>query len=1033
MRKLFTLTFVFLISMTWLYGQSKTVTGTVKDSQSMMALPGVSVTISGQSGGTQTDEAGRFSLEATPTDSLVFSFVGFVSKTIIVGDKSQINVFLDDENLALEEVVVVGYGTQKKVDLTGAIGSVKAADIVKQPAMSAMQSIQGKVAGLNVTASEAPGSTPQVTIRGLGTALAGRNPLYIVDGFPMDNLNSINPSDIESIDVLKDASSASIYGVRASNGVIMVTTKKGKMGSIKIGYEGYVGMKNMLNQVKMADASQYIEYYNENIKGIGRGTLLNTSQSNNTNWFDEMLQNGTVYNNAINLSGGSEIVDYFVSVNNFTENGILDGSKFSRNTIRNNNTYKFLNNKLKFNQTLNLSFNKSTPKPYSSFNDAYRQTPLAPVMFDNGRYGTSIYNTTTGVAGYQTQPGESTGNLNSIGNPIYAIKRANQLNNSTRIQGGIEGEYQILDFLKINSRIGGTKIFSNERTFSDIKDAWLNGSPLRTEADFEKLKNDNPNVTQYANNSLSYKKNEDFRWQWETFLTFDKNFNGHQLNAVAGFSREKYNISNMLSGTGYDLLAQEQYWNIDMADPEYTKILNQTFYTPIALASYFGRVQYNYNSKYYATATFRRDGSSIFRSTGDYFENFPSFGIGWTISNEDFMKDNTVLNFLKLRANWGVLGNQDIPLNVSQLLTADGSSNLNYVFGPNQDLVLGAAFGSPAMPLKWEKTYETGVGLDFEMFDRKLSGSFDYYDKLNSNLLMNVIPILNSPFSNNFYDHGGKVRNNGIEVVLNWKNSISEDFNYNIGVNYAYNHNELKEVKPAYDGAYGGSLSNGQITKQIKANQPLYGWWMWETDGVWQNQDQIDNGVKYGSPRPGHLKYKDQNDDGVIDNRDKVFFGSYMPSSTYGVNLGINYKSVDFSLSGYGVAGNKIYNALKGTRINGGENITEETYLNRWTPTNNSNINPGADRDSYASNYYLESGNYFRINNITLGYTFKKLYNSTSNMRLYFTAQNPFMFTKYTGFSPEIPSDGNPQLTSGIELSAYPTTRNFLFGINVQF
>ena len=258
MRKLFTLTFVFLLSLTWLYGQNKTITGTVKDSQSMMALPGVSVTISGQSAGTQTDEAGRFSLEAAPTDSLVFSFVGYVSQSVVVGEKAQINIFLDDENLALEEVVVVGYGTAKKVDLTGAIGSVKAAEIVKQPAMSAMQSIQGKVAGLNITASEAPGSTPQVNIRGLGTALGGRNPLYIVDGFPMENLNSINPSDIESIDVLKDASSASIYGIRAANGVIMVTTKKGKAGSVKISYEAYAGMKNMLNKVKMADAIDYI-------------------------------------------------------------------------------------------------------------------------------------------------------------------------------------------------------------------------------------------------------------------------------------------------------------------------------------------------------------------------------------------------------------------------------------------------------------------------------------------------------------------------------------------------------------------------------------------------------------------------------------------------------------------------------------------------------------------------------------------------------------------------------------------------------
>ncbi|MGO3107412.1 MAG: SusC/RagA family TonB-linked outer membrane protein, partial [Sphingobacterium sp.] len=572
MRKLLTLTIAYLLSLSWLYGQSKNVSGTVKDSQNLMAIPGVSVSISGQTAGTQTDEAGRFSLEATPTDTLIFTFIGYNTQSVHVGDQTELAVFLDNQNTALEEVVVVGYGVQKKVDLTGAIGSVKADEIAKQPAMSAMQSIQGKVAGVNITASEAPGSTPQVVIRGLGTALGGRDPLYIVDGFPMDNINSINPADIESIDVLKDASSASIYGIRASNGVIMVTTKKGKAGTVKIGYEGYVGIKNMLNRVEMADASQYVNYYNENIAGIGNGTSLATGQRYNTDWFDEILETGVVYNNSVNISGGSEIVDYFLSANNFTENGIIDGSKHQRNTIRNNNVFKFLDNKLKFTQNLNLSFNKSTPKPYSAFNDAYRQTPLSPVLFDNGRYGTSIYNSTTGMAGYETAAGESTGNLNSAGNPVYEILRQNQLQNSTRIQGGIEGEYQILDFLKINSRIGATKVFENDRTYSDVKDAWLQSNPLRTNAEFEQLKADNPTSLSYVNNSLSYEKREDYRWLWETYLSFDKEFNGHHINAIAGFSREKFDIKNRISGLGYDVLPQEQYWNINNASLDYDKV-----------------------------------------------------------------------------------------------------------------------------------------------------------------------------------------------------------------------------------------------------------------------------------------------------------------------------------------------------------------------------------------------------------------------------------------------------------------------------
>ena len=1033
MRKLIILYLFLTTALSYGYAQVKTVTGTVKDSQSLVGLPGVTISKSDGTG-TQTDAAGRFTIQASPTETLTFRFIGYTAQTATVGAQETLDIFLISEDQALDEVVVIGYGTQKKVDLTAAIGSVKADDIVKQPAMSAMQSIQGKVAGLNITASEAPGSTPQVTIRGLGTALGGRNPLYIVDGFPLENLNSINPADIESIDVLKDASSASIYGVRAANGVIMVTTKKGKMGTVKIGYEGYVGTKSMLNKVKMADASQYISHYNENLKGLGSSDTLVYNQAYNTNWFNEILETGVVVNNSVNISGGSEIVDYFVSANNFTENGIIDGSKHVRNTVRNNNVFKFFNNKLKFNQNLNLTFNKSTPKPYSAFNDAYKQTPLAPVMFENGRYGTSIYNKTTGLAGYQSEGGQATGNLNSVGNPVYAIRRANELKNATQIQGGFEAEYQIFDFLKINSRIGGTKIFENERKFTDIKDAWLNANPLRTEAEFIREKEKDKNVVDYANNSLFYKKTEDFRWQWETFLSFDKNFSGHQVNAIVGFSRDKSNIKNELSGTGYDVRPMEQYWNLDMASSDYTKLVNQTFYTPVALASYFARAQYNWQSKYYVTATIRRDGSSIFKSSGKYFDNFPSVGLGWTVTNEEFMQGTNFFDFLKLRANWGILGNQNVPLNVSQLLTKEGSQgNYNYIFGPGQDLVFGGAFGSPARPLGWEKTYETGVGLDFEILNRRLSGSFDFYNKLNSNVIMNIEPVLTSPYASDYYDHGGKVLNRGIEVVVNWQDALSEEFSYHIGANFAYNKNKLTDVVPTYDGRDGGSLSNGQITKRIQEGQPIYAWWMWETEGVWQTAEEIANNATYGSPRVGHLRYKDQNGDGVIDNRDKVFLGSYMPSYTYGINLGINYKTWDFSLAGYGVGGNKVYNALQGTRVNGGENITEEMFNSRWTATNKSNKHPGADRDSYASSYYLESGDFFRINNITLGYTFKKLYNSTSNMRLFFTAQNPFMFTKYSGFSPEIASDGDPQKTAGIELSAYPTTRNFLFGVNVQF
>lgn len=1019
------------------------VRGTVMDVNAA-PLAGVSVTVKGTNQGVTTDADGNFSISVPEKGTLIFSFVGFQTQEIAVANQENINVVLEPAATTqqLEEVVVIGYGTTTKKDLTGAISSVKSADITKQPAMSAMQSVQGKVAGLNIIASEAPGSTPNVIIRGLGTALGGRSPLYIVDGMAVDNINNINPNDIESMDVLKDASSASIYGLRAANGVIMVTTKKGKAGKMAINYESYAGVKNILNRVKMADAGQYITYVNQNLAAINANWQLadKSSQANNTDWYDAILKNGSVFNNAINLSGGSESVDYFLSVNNFKENGILNGSSFTRNTIRNNNTYKFFNNRLKFNQTLNLTFTEANPKPYGAFSDAYRQSPLVPVKYDNGRYGRPFVNRTTGIVTYESTAGQTVGSLNSIGNPVYTVDAHHELSRSTMLQGGLEGEYKITSFLKVNSRLNATKYYFRKREFTDIKDGWLNADPIRTEADFIALKEANPAVTTYANNSLKITQEENFRWAWEGFLTFQEKFGRHNVEAIAGMSREKVGIGNKMDGTGYDVPAKEQYWNINLGSSAYQKILNQTYLTPRALASYFGRVQYNYDNRYYLTATLRRDGTSAFRETEDYWGTFPSVGLGWTISNESFMQDVQSLNFLKLRANWGRLGNQDIPLNVSQIMTNTGSSSYNYVFGPTQDLVFGAAYGTPAIGVSWEITEETGAGVDFAFWGNMLTGSVDYYHKLNKNTILHVTPVYTSPFEQNFYAHGAKVLNSGIEAVLNYNREVSKNLAFTVGVNYAYNKNEVKDVTPAYDGATGGSLNNGQITKQLREGQPIYGWWMYEVEGVWQNASEIDAGAKVGSPIPGHLKYKDQNKDGMIDNRDKIFFGSYIPTSTYGINIGINYKNFDFSVYGYGVAGNKVYNGLKGTRIDGGENITAAVFEERWTGEGSTNAHPGAARDSYASSYYLEPGGYFRINNITLGYTFKRLYSNTSNLRLYITAQNPLMFTKYSGFSPEISgfsadaaTNGSPSATTGIELSAYPTTRNFLIGLSVQF
>ncbi len=1046
---------IFSASISNAFAQA-TITGVVTDGQKE-PLPGVSVIIKGSTTGTVTDFDGNYSIAAKSGDVLDFTYLGMKTQSIAVASQTKINVTLVDDSKVLTETVVIGYGTAKKADLTGSISSVSADAIMKQPALNAAQAIQGKMAGVSITGSDAPGSSPTVIIRGLGTALAGRDPLYIVDGFPAENIKNISPSDIVSMDVLKDASSASIYGVRAANGVIIVTTKKGQEGKTKIGVESYIGMKNVLNRVKMADASQYIQYFNENQQTLKTADPTHPEkyyfladadkQAYNTDWYDEILGTGIFNNNTVSLSGGSKAVDYFFSYNFYDETGMLSGQDYQRTTIRNNNVFKFFNDRLKFKENLSISFANEGVVTYGPFDDAYRQSPLVPTRYADGTYGVPRANMQTGIVEKTSPPGVPTAELNSIGNPLFSRNKQNLTNHTLSIQGGIEGEFKITDYLTASSRFGATKYYTDNRNFVNVKEGWLFQNPNKTETDFNASKAAAPSNETFANNSLALTNLDTYRWTWEGFLTFNKSFDKHNVNVIAGLSREKQGIGGKTALKGYDVPAESNYWSMKHASNAYAKTIDQFSYTPRALASYFGRFQYNYDNKYYLTGTIRRDGSSTFKESKDYWGTFPSLGAGWTISKESFMESFTFLDYMKLRATWGKLGNQNVPPVVSSISTGsdvNDPKDYNYIFGPDYTYYIGAAFGSPAFPLSWEVTEEWGIGADFAFLHDRLTAGVDYYNKTNTNTILDVKPVSNSQFKGNYLAHGAEVNNKGIELNLGWKDRLANGFTYEISANYSHNTNKVVNVKPAYDGDTGGSLGNGQITKQLRENQPIYAWWMWETDGVWQNQAEINNpaNAKYGSPAPGHLRYKDQNGDGVIDDKDKKYLGSYLPTVNYGIHIGLGYKQFDFSLDGYGVYGNKIYNALKGVRINGGENIAYDTYKDRWTGDGTSNTNPGANHDSNASSYYLESGSFFRINNLTLGYTLNNALFKGSNLRFYFTAQNPLIFTNYSGFSPELSgysSDpnaanvGSPKETAGIETAAYPTTRNFIFGLNLSF
>lgn len=614
----------------------------------------------------------------------------------------------DDFGLELEETVVIGYGTQKRGDLTSSVSSVKAEDIMTQPATTAMQSLQGKLAGVNIVNTDQPGATPSVVIRGLGTALGGRNPLYVVDGLIVPNITNINPNDIETIDVMKDAASSAIYGVRGANGVVIVTTKRGKKGKPRINYDAYMGFRTILNKVDMANSDQYVTYFNEEQTILGSTNFLSTDQPYDTDWYDELLKTGFINNNSVSIAGGGDDVNYFFALDHFDEKGILDGQNFNRTTIRNNNDYKLFDDRITIKQNINVTFTNETPKPMSAFNTAFRQAPIVPVKYDTGQWGMSYWNKTTGVAGFTGNEGDVIGSLNNVGNPVSQVYFNNVNNKTTTLQGNLEVGYEIIEDLTFTSRAGGTKYWYTSETFTPTRDLWLAADPRRTMDEFIAGQTANPNNTSWANNSFSREEINTTRWQWENFITYDLDFGNHNLTLFGGMSSEEIGVGGRFYGVGYGVPDQNNYWSIDHADGTYDKVVEQVNYTPLRFLSYFGRVQYDFDNRYYISGVFRRDGTSTFRTNNEYWGNFPSFSAGWNISNEEFLSGNNTINFLKLRGGWGRLGNADVPFNVTNTLTDPGSANMNYVFGPGQDLIFGAYTGTPALPISWEIVEEWG-------------------------------------------------------------------------------------------------------------------------------------------------------------------------------------------------------------------------------------------------------------------------------------------------------------------------------------
>ncbi len=1020
--------------------QQKKVTGTVSDA--MGPIIGASVVEKGTGNGVVTDFDGHFALTVKPGTTLVISYVGYEKQEVKVGSESDLNITLREDSHSLEEVVVVGYGVQKKKLVTGATLQVKGDDVAKLNTTNPLQALQGQTPGMTIISeSGQPGEGLKVNIRGLGTT-GSSGPLYIIDGVRGD-ISTVNPVDIESIDVLKDAASAAIYGSQSANGVVLVTTKNGREGKAIVGFDAYMGWQNAPRKIDMLNAQQYMTIMDEqnvnsgnsvydwqNIRSIWRydaeGNKLGVID---TDWVDQMFKdNAQTYSANLSISGGTQKGNYAVSLGYMTQEGIVGGkdvSNYSRYNFRVNSEYQVIDNFLKVGEQVSLIYYKrngiSVGNQYNNtLRGAFGTSPLAPVYSDNGKYG-SPYNDTSNSDWY-----------NADGNPYGAMMtNTNNKTQNMTITANAYAELEFIKNLKLRTTLGTKYDSNNYRSFS----------PMYHFSVYS-LNDTRTGVSQSANDGLGI--------TWTNTLSYNTKLGEHNLDAMVGYEvyrtegQSIYGANGSLRD-GFDTWQYAYLSNGTATNSEGGLSVSGTPWDQERMVSYFGRVGWNYKETYMATATVRRDGSSRF-AKGHRFGTFPSISAGWVVTNEKFMEPVTsVMDYFKLRASWGQVGNQNI--GNYMYLAPMSFSNLYYNFGTTLGSD-GDVWGARPTRLgnediTWETSEQFDLGFDARFLDQRLNVNFDFYIKTTKDWLVQP-PVLATVGTGAPYINGGDVKNTGVELALSWNDRIGRDFHYYVNVNGAYNHNKVGNI-PNEDGIIHGQSNmlydNSTEFYRASNGEPIGYFWGFKTAGLFQNQQDIDqwvangNGVLQSNPQPGDVKYYDINHDGTINDADKVNLGNGMPDFNYGFSLGFDWKGLDFSVTANGQAGNQIVQSYRNVGSTTANYTTQ--ILDRWTGEGTSNKIPRVTNTNVNyqfSDLFIQDADFLRISNITLGYDFAKLLRCKyiSQCRLYAQVQNAFTFTKYDGMDPEI-GYGMDGWVSGVDLGYYPRPRTFLFGVNLKF
>lgn len=981
------------------------ITGLVTDGNNSTGLPGVTVQVKGTTVGTVTDATGAYAIQAEPNATLVFSSIGYQRVEIPINGRTSINVPLAEDAKSLAEVVVVGYGTQRKSDVTGATVTIKGEELVKQPVLTATQALQGKAAGVQIISSGQPGSSPVIRVRGTGTALAGTAALFVVDGVLTDDISNINTADITNIDVLKDASATAIYGARGANGVVIITTKRGTVGKMTVNYTGNAGFRLPANLVTMANAAEYANYVS-----AASGNIVNPGTTS-TNWYGQILRNGFQQNHGLSINGGTEKSTYFLSAGYFTDQGIVIDNVYKRFTVRANNDFTF--NKY-VRAGISASYangNNQIANLGTAYNNAYRAAPIIPSKV-NGKYGnTSVYQ--------------------NVGNPLLDIEKNDNLFIDNRLLGSAYLDIKPVEWLTLRSEMGGDWINQNSSTPGNTQ----TGRVYNYQFNNDTTTFISPGGNQRnPNSTLSVGNTKIFHWTWNNLATFNKKFDKHALTVLVGTTSEQY-TSTSFTAFRKDVPAAQNLWYINTGNANTST--NDGAGDKYTRNSYIGRLNYNYNDKYLLTATIRADGSSRF-PTQNRWGYFPSVGVGWLLTSEPFLQDQQIFDILKLRASWGRVGNDRIP---SDSYTVTVQPNLAYPFGGGV-ATPGSAITQIKDPnLKWETTEEADLGLEFSALNGRLSGEVNYYNKKSRDLLINVkVPSVTGDADGVVLTNAASIQNQGLEITLNWRGKITNDLTYRVGANATLNQNKvigLNGGQPILDGGIG---ANQQYTTRTDNGQPVGSFYVLQVLGVFQTGDEIGayknaaGQVIQPSANPGDFKYQDTNGDGKIDDNDRVFAGSYQPKAYFGLNAGLTYKGIDFSVDFYGNVGNQVYNGKRGFRQNVLDNVEKSMAYSRWTPGSGIQTEPAANSGNLPpSTYFVESGSFVRINNATLGYALPKSILDKvkiSSIRVFVTAQNILTMKKFSGFTAELP--GNPT-SQGIELNAYPTTQTYALGLNVGF